>query len=408
MGTAAGAQAPFGREQQAAAAGAAIRRARAPRARVLRLPARRLQLDRGAGRPFQRRRRLTPLPDAVRSWPGSGTARRWALAGMCTESRKASRTMLHNTSPRCIVCAACGLGRQRLCPRCAGPSAGERLRRQVERHLAVVGPAREEDEHALRQDVVEIGDGIRVHCPVVADRRSAVTRLPSVAATLEHEYRYGAESACALEDERADLRLFTSQPHPRFFEGWVTDPLPHVSAFLLVARTARTSFYERVNPSLLDPVVTCHVDRLRFEAFSSCCGVYVRYDMGLDALDGELMRPGATNIDVNPPLRAALGRLGPRRVAAPRGGAGRADGHDLRRRGRRAQGRPAGALGQGLRGGRRGAGRAGAAAGAARARSPSASCATCRGSTTTSTSFPARAGRAWRGRTGCAWAARSD
>ena len=68
-----------------------------------------------------------------------------------------------------------------------------------------------------------------------------------VAATLEHEYRYGAESACALEDERADLRLFTSQPHPRFFEGWVADPLPHVSAFLLVARTARTSFYERVN-----------------------------------------------------------------------------------------------------------------------------------------------------------------
>ena len=58
--------------------------------------------------------------------------------------------------------------------------------------------------------------------------------------------------------------------------------------------------------------MTCHVDRLRFEAFSACCGVYVRYDMGLDALDGELMRPGATNVDVNPPLRAALGRLGPR------------------------------------------------------------------------------------------------
>ena len=133
-----------------------------------------------------------------------------------------------------------------------------------------------------------------------------------MAATLEHEYRYGAESACELEGERADLRLFTSQPHPRFFEGWVTDPLPHVGAFLLVARTARTSFWEQVSPSTLDPVVTCHVDRLRFEAFSACCGVYVRYDMGLDALDGELLRPGATNVDVNPPLRAALGRLGPR------------------------------------------------------------------------------------------------
>lgn len=136
--------------------------------------------------------------------------------------------------------------------------------------------------------------------------------MRSLAATLAHSYRYSAESACALEDERADLRLFTSQPHPRFFEGWVADPLPHVSAFLLVARTARTSFWERVDPRVLDPVVTCHVDRLRFEAFSGCCGVYVRYDMGLKALDGQLMRPGATNVDVNQPLRTALGRLGPR------------------------------------------------------------------------------------------------
>jgi hypothetical protein len=132
-----------------------------------------------------------------------------------------------------------------------------------------------------------------------------------VAATHEHVYRYSAESACTLDEERADLRLFTSQPYPRFFEGWVADPLPHAAALLLVARTARTSFWNHTDPRTLDPVVTCHADRLRFEAFSNCCGVYVRYDVGIDGLDGELFRPGATNIDVNPPLRAALGRLTP-------------------------------------------------------------------------------------------------
>jgi hypothetical protein len=36
-----------------------------------------------------------------------------------------------------------------------------------------------------------------------------------LATTLEHAYRYSGESACTLDSERADLRLFTSQPHAR-------------------------------------------------------------------------------------------------------------------------------------------------------------------------------------------------
>ena len=78
-------------------------------------------------------------------------------------------------------------------------------------------------------------------------------------------------------------------------------------------------------------------------------------------------RPAAPRGDQRRRQPAAAGRARPARAAlgaAPGRRAGRADGDDRGWRGRRAQGRPAGALGQGLRGGR---GRAGLARAAARA-----------------------------------------
>lgn len=60
---------------------------------------------------------------------------------------------------------------------------------------------------------------------------------------------------------------------------------------------------------LADPVVTCSAGRLRFEAFSQCCGAYARVDLLENALAGELLNPGTTNVDFNAPMRAGLARL---------------------------------------------------------------------------------------------------
>lgn len=97
--------------------------------------------------------------------------------------------------------------------------------------------------------------------------------------------------------------------HPQFFNGFVEAPEQSARALLAVANVAATSYYERVDTSLLDPVVTADGERLRFESFSGCGGVYARLDILPAGLDGDLTQRGTTNVDVNPPLRRALGQV---------------------------------------------------------------------------------------------------
>jgi hypothetical protein len=98
--------------------------------------------------------------------------------------------------------------------------------------------------------------------------------------------------------------------HPRFFAGFVTSPGPVAQGLLAVAEVARTRYYQQTEWASLDPVVTGSRDRPRFESFSGCCGAYARMDILPDGLDGETLEHGTTNVDVNPPLRQALARVG--------------------------------------------------------------------------------------------------
>lgn len=122
-------------------------------------------------------------------------------------------------------------------------------------------------------------------------------------------YRYLNPSALA---GRA-LTLQTSggpAANPRFFTGFLTRPVAAAAGLLAVAEVARTRYHRPVDPASLDPVVTGGRDRLRFESFSGCCGVYARLDVTPDGLDGDIVAHGTTDVDVNPPLRDALARVG--------------------------------------------------------------------------------------------------
>ncbi|KUL33202.1 SWIM zinc finger domain-containing protein [Streptomyces regalis] len=100
------------------------------------------------------------------------------------------------------------------------------------------------------------------------------------------------------------------EDHPRFFAGFLTSPQVASAGLLAVADVAAARYYQRQLRASLDPVVTGNGDRLRFESFSGCCGVYARLDV-LDAgLDGGEVGHGTTNVDVNNPLREALSRIG--------------------------------------------------------------------------------------------------
>jgi hypothetical protein len=73
---------------------------------------------------------------------------------------------------------------------------------------------------------------------------------------------------------------------------------------------AAARYYRPSVNASLDPVVTADGDRLRLESFSGCCGVYARLDVLAPGLDGDDVRHGTTNVDVNLPLRRALAGLG--------------------------------------------------------------------------------------------------
>jgi len=102
----------------------------------------------------------------------------------------------------------------------------------------------------------------------------------------------------------------SASAYPRFFTGFLTTPEPAAIGLLAVAEVARTRYYQPLNRASLDPVVTGSRDRLRFESFSGCCGVYARLDVLPSGLDGETVDHGTTNVDVNPELRQSLARVG--------------------------------------------------------------------------------------------------
>lgn len=128
-------------------------------------------------------------------------------------------------------------------------------------------------------------------------------------------YRYPAPSQCLVGASRSDVGLATSggeSPNPRFFDGLVGRPRQTAQGMLLVAKVARSRFYDpglTTRLEALDPVITAGGGRLRFESFSACCGVYARLDLLPDVLDDAFCGEGTTNVDFNPPMRQALGQV---------------------------------------------------------------------------------------------------
>ena len=153
-----------------------------------------------------------------------------------------------------------------------------------------------------------------------------------------HFYRYDFASRVDEAPGRHDLRLATSAPgggEVAYFRGRLTRPLRAADLLRGVVDVVRSRFY--IPPAMLartlamaDPVVTCGDEMIRFEAFSSCCGVYARADFLPAAVEGDRVERGTTNVDFNEATRAALARvrdgdafgmaIGPDAVELSRGG----------------------------------------------------------------------------------------
>ena len=122
-------------------------------------------------------------------------------------------------------------------------------------------------------------------------------------------------SASILDDTGLTLELAPAltpkglTEAPEFFSGFAAQPLVLARGLLVLADVARTRYFQPVPTGMRDPICTANGDRLRFEVFSACNTVGVRLDLLAAAFDGGEIRHGTTNVDINQPLRDALGQV---------------------------------------------------------------------------------------------------
>lgn len=100
--------------------------------------------------------------------------------------------------------------------------------------------------------------------------------------------------------------------NPCFFWGRLKDP--HTTARCLIALSNVVQSNFSLSPmdlaKLKDPIVTAGSEKIRFEGFSHCAGVYARVDVLPGGHDGEFIDTGTTNVDFNQPMISSLSRVG--------------------------------------------------------------------------------------------------
>src|SRR5262245_66582561 len=133
---------------------------------------------------------------------------------------------------------------------------------------------------------------------------------------LDYTYRYAQPSALTKTGGELGRRLATfrgagAEPaaHTFFFDGRMRQPHVAASMLLTLAKVVSTRFWMPLNPALLDPVVTSNEELLRFEGFSSCCGVYARADLEAPTFEADIQGRGTTNVDFNAAMRGALAQI---------------------------------------------------------------------------------------------------
>ncbi|HAS45023.1 MAG TPA: hypothetical protein DCS93_31365 [Microscillaceae bacterium] len=127
-------------------------------------------------------------------------------------------------------------------------------------------------------------------------------------------YQYQEPSSITKEKDKSDLFLahynedFQEKEVPCFFWGKLNEPYAIARSLLTLAKIVAANFMPN-SSALRDPVITAGGEKLRLEAFSSCCSVYGKVDILPEALDGEFLQQGTTNVDFNTEMISALSRI---------------------------------------------------------------------------------------------------
>jgi len=129
-------------------------------------------------------------------------------------------------------------------------------------------------------------------------------------------YQYNKSSALNKSNSLDELFLakyseVQKKNAPCFFWGRLTDPYTTARCLLTLSNVVQSSF--NLSPFQLallkDPIVTAGNEKIRFEGFSHCAGVYARVDILSNGHDGEFLESGTTNVDFNQPMLSALSSI---------------------------------------------------------------------------------------------------
>jgi hypothetical protein len=129
-------------------------------------------------------------------------------------------------------------------------------------------------------------------------------------------YQYKSPSTFLKSDKEDSLFLskyneIEKKEAPCFFWGKLTDPYTTARCLISLSNVVQSSF--NLSPfeiaKLKDPIVTAGNEKIRFEGFSHCAGVYARVDILSGGHDGEFLESGTTNVDFNQPMISALSRI---------------------------------------------------------------------------------------------------
>lgn len=130
-------------------------------------------------------------------------------------------------------------------------------------------------------------------------------------------YQYTRPSLLSKADESDELFLAKYSEVQKkdascFFWGKLKDPYITSRCLITLSNVVQSSF--NLSPFQLallkDPIVTAGNEKIRFEGFSHCAGVYARVDVLPDGHDGEFPENGTTNVDFNQPMISALSGIG--------------------------------------------------------------------------------------------------
>jgi len=104
----------------------------------------------------------------------------------------------------------------------------------------------------------------------------------------------------------------TKTQAPEFFNGSLEQSYITARCLITLSNVVKANF--TLTPAqavqMKDPIVTAGAEKLRFEGFSNCAGVYARVDILPGGHKGLFPASGTVNVDFNQPMINALGGVG--------------------------------------------------------------------------------------------------